>query len=61
MKPLQRGQEVIVLAFTGNAASNVGESTIHSGLNLAIGNESQGNPSGRVQYVWANKTIDADY
>jgi hypothetical protein len=37
LRLLQREQEVLVLAPTGNAASGVGGSTIHTGLDVAIG------------------------
>ena len=57
MKLLQRQDEAIVVAPTGNAASNVGGSTIHTSLDVAIGRSRKRGSSSRVKSVWTNKTM----
>jgi len=57
MALLQRGNEVIVTAPTGNAASNIHGSTIHTSLDVGVGRHRKRKPSQRVRSLWADKTI----
>jgi hypothetical protein len=49
MKLLERDREVLVLAPTGNSANNVQGSTIHTGLDVAVGSRRKRGPSRRVR------------
>src|SRR5579871_2826950 len=57
MQLLERGNEVLVMAPTGNAAKNVQGSTIHTGLDVAVRNRRKRQTSSRVRALWANKTM----
>ena len=57
MKLLERDREVLVLAPTGFAATHVSGSTIHTGLDVAVGNRRKRGPSRRVRSLWTDKTI----
>ena len=57
MKLLEREQEVLVTAPTGNAAKHVKGSTIHTGLNVAVRRQRKRGASQRVRSLWANKTV----
>jgi hypothetical protein len=57
MKLLEREKEVLVIAPTGNAAKNVRGSTIHTGLDVAVGSHRKRGASSRVRSLWTNKTM----
>ena len=56
MKILEREQEALVVAATGNAAKLVQGSTIHTGLDVAIKRQRKRGASRRVRSLWTNKT-----
>ena len=45
MKLLERDREVLVLALTGDVANHVQGSTIHTGLDVAVGSRRKWGPS----------------
>jgi PIF1-like helicase/Helitron helicase-like domain at N-terminus len=56
MKLLQRDQEVLVIAPTGNAAKHVQGSTVHTGLNVPVkGNRKK--ITEELQSLWKKKTM----
>jgi len=57
MKLLERDREVLVLAPTGNSANHVQGSTIHTGLDVAVGSRRKRGPSRRVRSLWTDTTI----
>src|SRR6266480_6100335 len=57
MKLLEREQEVLVIAPTGNAANHVQGSTIHTGLDIAVQGQRKRGVSQRVRSLWTNKTM----
>jgi ATP-dependent exoDNAse (exonuclease V) alpha subunit len=57
MKLLERDQEVLVIAPTGNAAKHVQGSTIHTGLDVAVRRQRKRGASQRARSLWANKTV----
>ncbi len=57
MKLLEREQEVLVIAPTGNAANHVQGSTIHTGLDIAVQSQRKPGVSQRVRSLWTNKTM----
>jgi PIF1-like helicase len=57
MMLLQRKNEMLVLGPTGNSASNVQGSTIHTGLDIAVPGRRKRGPSARVKALWTNKTM----
>ena len=57
MKLLKRERELLVIAPTGNAAKNVQGSTIHTGLNVAVGGRHNRGASSRVRSLWTEKTM----
>ena len=54
---LQRKNEMLVLGPTGNSASNVQGSTIHTGLDIAVPGRRKRGPSARVKALWTNRTM----
>jgi hypothetical protein len=57
MQLLERQNEVLVIAPTGNAAKNVQGSTIHTGLDVAVRGRRKRQVSSRVRSLWAHKTM----
>src|SRR6267378_5587418 len=54
---MEREEEMLVMAPTGNAANHVqGRSTIHTGLDVAVRGRKQG-ASRRVKALWRNKIM----
>ena len=56
MQLMEREEEMLVMAPTGNAANHVQGSTIHTGLDVAVRGRKQG-ASRRVKALWRNKIM----
>jgi hypothetical protein len=54
---VRRKNEVILLAPTGAAASNIGGNTCHTALGISIAKKQKPSVSGRVKDLWSRKTI----
>ena len=57
MKLLERDREVLALAPTGNSANHVQGSTVHTGLDVAVGSRRKRGPSRRVRSLWTDTAI----
>jgi hypothetical protein len=57
MDLIRRKNEVMLLAPTGVAASNIGGNTYHSALGISIAKKQKPSVSSRVKALWSSKTI----
>jgi hypothetical protein len=53
---MEREEEMLVMAPIGNTANHVQDSTIHTGLDVAVRDRKQG-ASRRVKALWRNKIM----